>query len=188
MNLKLIGAVILVVLVSVGYPKYKSMQKEDEIRAFLKSQTFTEQVKTQSQPMARLMSFELDMLNHYPNIMIYQTYPFVASSAPKMISDVEKVLKKQMCQTQNMIAKSDLSEKDRKAFINVLNKDNVTFHLIIKDKYGKELLNVSQTLSKCDELGSSSTDLPKDLWKQSSESNVASAVDAPVAEAAAALP
>ena len=44
MKLKLIAMSIVLLLIFVGYPKYKMMQQEDEIRAFLKG-PFIEVVK-----------------------------------------------------------------------------------------------------------------------------------------------
>ena len=185
MNYKIVALVAILVAIYVGFPKYKQNQRENNVREFLK-RPFVGAVKEEASGAAHLRGFQMDILNHYPDFRIYQTFPFSKSEAPNLIQNVDLILRQQMCKTINQISNSDMPQNDIEALFTVFKEDKVTFHLIVKDKYGVEMFKTSQMVDDCKNLGAPPSDLPANIWK-SKESLIAPAAGASHVEAAAAV-
>ena len=189
MKLKLIAMSILLLLIFVGYPKYKMMQQEDEIRAFLKG-PFIEEVKKEAQPKAQQMNlFELDMLNQYPDFHFYQKYPVEAAKLPKLSANIDQLMKDAMC-AQIAGFSTMNNSKELKAFVRVLQQDKITFHIIILDKYSTELAHFKQQVADCPVLQSAGEGKPNaqipviTVPEKAEPMEVAPAATSPVEQAA----
>ena len=184
MNIKFIAIVLLLILIFIGYPKFMMKKREDEARAFLKG-PFTEAVQKEVQPQAEINGFKLEILNQYPNFLFYQTYFIDASKLPKLASGIDLTLRKMMCNQLKGLSFVDVNEKAHKAFLNVLEKDKVTFHLIVKDKFGVEVMKTKQQLSECEKINSQSNDSINYQISPTQIETVAPATTAAPVEAAA---
>ena len=152
MNIKFIALAILLVLIYVGYPKYRMMEREDAVRAFLKG-PFIADVQREKQPQAALNGFEMDVLNQYPNFRIYQKYHLEASKLPKLPANIDQLMKKGMCEQMNLLTTFyEENPKDLQALKNVFEEDKVTFILIVQDKFGQEIVEFKQQISECSKL------------------------------------
>lgn len=151
MNIKFITVAVLLILVYVGYPKYKMMEREDDARAFLKG-PFIEEVERETQPQAELSGFKVDILNQYPNFRIYQKYHLEVSKLPKLPANIDHLMKKGMCEQVNLLRNYQGNPKDLQALKNVFEEDKVTFFIIVQDKFGQEIVQFKQQISECSKL------------------------------------
>ena len=173
MNIKFIALAILLVLIYVGYPKYRMMEREDAVRAFLKG-PFIADVQREKQPQAALNGFEMDVLNQYPNFRIYQKYHLEASKLPKLPANIDQLMKKGMCEQMNLLTTFyEGNPKDLQALKNVFEEDKVTFILIVQDKFGQEIVEFKQQISECSKL-----DLETSKTEKTQQATMAEPVEA----------
>ncbi|QNX05807.1 hypothetical protein [Acinetobacter seifertii] len=126
------------------FPKYQIYNYEKEARDLLKN-NFAQEMKQKllSQPSQKIIKY--DVLNHYPDIRIYHDFQIKAEEIPKLQEPEE--FKINLCNQWNYLTSFD-SQK-REAFLNVLEKDKVTFHITVKDKFGQEVFYIKQRISEC---------------------------------------
>lgn len=138
----LIGAIGLGVF--WGYPKYQIMQLEDETRLSLKSGGFG-LLEARYQPIMRAAKIDFTVLDQYPNIRFYmRNIEYTGQEVP---ADVDLMIKTMACESLESFR--ELEEKARIATLNILEEDQITFHMSVKNKLGLELVKHEQKLSSC---------------------------------------
>ena len=130
--------------VFLGYPKYQMMQLEDEARHDLKSGGFA-QFEAKYRPLMRAAKIDFSVLDQYPNIRFYMRN--TAYSGADLPEDVRSMVSTMGC--ESMESFRPMEEKARTALLNVLEEDQVTFHISLKNKFGAELAGHQQKLSAC---------------------------------------
>jgi len=139
----LIVFVVLAIFWQVIYPKYQSYKYEKEAREYLKT-TWVDETKREissRQP----QGLQIDFLNQYPNIRIYQKFLVDAVPIPELLD--KQAFQKAWCSQLNGLTAMEATP--RLAMLNVFEQDRVTFYLTIKDKFGKELFSFQQRISEC---------------------------------------
>lgn len=134
---------ILMIFWQVIYPKYQSYKYEKQAREYLKT-TWSDDTKKEiasRQP----PGLQIDLLNQYPNIRIYQNFLVNAVAIPELLN--KQTFQKAWCSQLNGLTAMEI--KPRLAMLNVLEQDKVTFYLITKDKFGKEIFSFQQRISAC---------------------------------------
>ena len=142
---------IILVLIAViglgvfwGYPKYQIMQLEDEARTNLKSGGFA-QFKANYQPLMQAAKVDFDVLDQYPNIRFYMRNTLYEGST--LPAPVQVQMQSMPCASIETF--KVLEAKARTAMLNVLEEDQITFHIHLKNKLGAELMHHEQKLSQC---------------------------------------
>ena len=127
-----------------GYPQYQIMQLEDEARTNLKSGGFSSFVE-QAKPVMQAMKMDFSVLDQYPNIRFYMRN--TVYEGDQLDDQVKENLKVMSCESIDSFKL--MEAKARTAMLNVLEEDQITFHIYLKNKLGKELLHHEQKLSQC---------------------------------------
>lgn len=142
---------IMLVLIAViglgvfwGYPKYEMMQLEDQARQQLQSGKFAE-LEAKYQPILQREKVELTILDQYPNIRFYTRW--LENENKKLSVKSEQNVKNIACDSvetfQNFVYKS------RTAVLNVIEEDQIVFHMNVKNKFGMDMMQHQQKLSDC---------------------------------------
>lgn len=134
---------ILMIFWQVIYPKYQSYRYEKEAREYLKTTWADETKKEISSRQPK--GLQIDFLNQYPNIRIYQNFLVDVVPIPELLE--KENFQKAWCSQLNVL--TAVEAKPRLAMLNVFEQDKVTFYLTIKDKFGKELFSFQQRISEC---------------------------------------
>ena len=130
--------------VFLGYPKYQIMKLEDKMRSTLKSGGFA-QFEAQYRPFMNAAKIDFSVLDQYPNIRFYMRNTAYAGK------DLPEGLRR-MAQTMSCDSIESfraMEYKERTALLNVLEEDQITFHVSLKNKFGTELAAHQQKLSAC---------------------------------------
>ncbi|MBP8005916.1 MAG: hypothetical protein KAZ18_03350 [Acinetobacter sp.] len=139
----LIVSVVLLIFWQLIFPKYQSYKYEKEARRYLQTtwadETQKEIASSQSQ------DFKVDILNQYPNMRIYQNFLVDVVFVPGSLNN--NTFQKLWCSKLNQLTRLEI--KPRSAMLKVFEQDKVTFNLIVKDKFGKELFSFQQQVSEC---------------------------------------
>ena len=140
--------VVLIAMIAfglfLGYPKYQVMQLEDEVRSNLKSGGFAE-IEAQYRPIMNAAKIDFSVLDQYPNVRFYmRNTQFEGKELP---DNLREMVDKMSCDSIQSFR--SLEEKERTAVLNVLEEDQVVFHISLKNKFGAELTSHQQKLSTC---------------------------------------
>ncbi|SDY75200.1 hypothetical protein [Acinetobacter kyonggiensis] len=134
---------ILMIFWQVIYPKYQSYKYEKVAREYLKT-TWADDTKKEissKQP----QGLHVELLNQYPNIRIYQNFLVDIVAIPELLN--KDTFQQAWCGQLNGLTAMEV--KPRLAMLKVFEQDKVTFYLIVKDKFGKEIFSFQQRISEC---------------------------------------
>ena len=142
---------IMLVLIAViglgvfwGYPKYEMMQLEDQARQQLQSGKFAE-LEAKYQPILQREKVELTILDQYPNIRFYTRW--LENENKKLSVKSEQNVKNIACDSVEAFQNFDY--KSRTAVLNVIEEDQIVFHMNVKNKFGTDMMQYQQKLSDC---------------------------------------
>lgn len=142
---------IILILIAViglgifwGYPKYEMMQLEDQARQQLQSGQFAA-LEAKYKPILERKKIELMILDQYPNIRFYTRW--LEDENKKLSAKSEQNVKNIACDSIESFQNFDY--KSRTAVLNVIEEDQVIFHMNVKNKFGMEMLQHQQKLSDC---------------------------------------
>lgn len=140
---------IMLVLIAViglgvfwGYPKYEMMQLEDQARQQLQSGKFAE-LEAKYQPILQREKVELAILDQYPNIRFYTRW----LENKKLSVKSEQNIKNIACNSVEAFQNFDY--KSRTAVLNVIEEDQIVFHMNVKNKFGTDMMQHQQKLVDC---------------------------------------
>ncbi|MGA8884200.1 MAG: hypothetical protein WB445_11455 [Acinetobacter sp.] len=114
------------------------------MRSTLKSGGFA-QFEAQYRPFMNAAKIDFSVLDQYPNIRFYMRNTAYAGK------DLPEGLRR-MAQTMSCDSIESfrtMEYKERTALLNVLEEDQITFHVSLKNKFGTELAAHQQKLSAC---------------------------------------
>lgn len=173
--------VVLIAMIAfgvfLGYPKYQVMQLEDEVRSNLKSGGFAE-IEAQYRPLMNAAKIDFSVLDQYPNVRFYmRNTQFEGKELP---DNLREMVDKMSCDSIQSFR--SLEEKERTAVLNVLEEDQVVFHISLKNKFGAELASHQQKLSACPSF-TALRNLKHDA-EQGAEQNTITSAAAPVISSA----
>ena len=147
----MINMPIMLVLIAViglgvfwGYPKYEMMQLEDQARQQLQSGKFAE-LEAKYQPILQREKVELTILDQYPNIRFYTRW--LENENKKLSVKSEQNVKNIACDSVEAFQNFDY--KSRTAVLNVIEEDQIVFHMNVKNKFGIDMMQHQQKLSDC---------------------------------------
>lgn len=142
---------IMLVLIAViglgvfwGYPKYEMMQLEDQTRQQLQSGRFAD-LEAKYQPILQREKVELTILDQYPNIRFYTRW--LENENKKLSVKSEQNVKNIACDSVEAFQNFDY--KSRTAVLNVIEEDQIVFHMNVKNKFGMDMMQDQQKLSDC---------------------------------------
>lgn len=127
-----------------AYPKYQIMQLEDEARTGLKSGGFSAFAE-QTRPVMQAMKMDFSVLDQYPNIRFYMRH--MAYEGDQLDERIKLDMQAMSCESINSF--KVMEPKARTAMLNVLEQDQIIFHVYLKNKLGEELMHHEQKLSQC---------------------------------------
>ncbi|MFV5491480.1 hypothetical protein [Acinetobacter sp. ASP199] len=140
--------VIFVAVISLGifwaYPKYEMMQLEDQARQQLQSGRFAE-LEAQYKPLLQREKVDFSVLDQYPNIRFYTRR--LEDENKKLSVKSEQNVKNIAC--DSVEAFQNFDQKSRTAVLNVIEKDQIVFHMNVKNKFGIDMMQHQQKLSDC---------------------------------------
>ena len=134
---------VLMVFWQVIFPKYQSYKYEKEAREYFKTNLFEDVQKEISSKQTQ--GLQVDFLNQYPNIRIYQNFLVDVVAVPELLN--KDTFQQVWCGQWNTL--TEIEPRRRSAMMNVLEQDNVTFYSVTKDKFGKEIFSFQQRISDC---------------------------------------
>lgn len=142
---------IMLVLIAViglgvfwGYPKDEMMQLEDQARQQLQSGKFAE-LEAKYQPILQREKVELTILDQYPNIRFYTRW--LENENKKLSVKSEQNVKNIACDSVEAFQNFDY--KSWTAVLNVIEEDQIVFHMNVKNKFGTDMMQHQQKLSDC---------------------------------------
>ncbi|WP_273797957.1 hypothetical protein [Acinetobacter schindleri] len=142
---------IMLVLIAViglgvfwGYLKYEMMQLEDQARQQLQSGRFAD-LEAKYQPILQREKVELTILDQYPNIRFYTRW--LENENKKLSVKSEQNVKNIACDSVEAFQNFDY--KSRTAVLNVIQEDQIVFHMNVKNKFGTDMMQHQQKLSDC---------------------------------------
>ena len=153
MNIKFVfwGLVIIGGLL-FGNELYWKKQFEDQARDYFKS------MKLPDSEALRALPVKGEILNQYPNIHLYmnytQTLPSSVNIESAKHSVFEPVSNQMFCGFFEFMQREEADRKDKyraEGVVTVVEEDNVTMTMNIKDKLGQTLFEKTQKLSECPE-------------------------------------
>lgn len=127
-----------------GYPKYEMMQLEDQTRQQLQSGRFAD-LEAKYQPILQREKVELTILDQYPNIRFYTRW--LENENKKLSVKSEQNVKNIACDSVEAFQNFDY--KSRTAVLNVIEEDQIVFHMNVKNKFGMDMMQHQQKLSDC---------------------------------------
>lgn len=127
-----------------GYPKYEMMQLEDQARQQLQSGKFAE-LEAKYQPILQREKVELTILDQYPNIRFYTRW--LENENKKLSVKSEQNVKN--IASDSVEAFQNFDYKSRTAVLNVIEEDQIVFHMNVKNKFGTDMMQYQQKLSDC---------------------------------------
>ena len=125
-----------------GYPKYEMMQLEDQTRQQLQSGRFAD-LEAKYQPILQREKVELTILDQYPNIRFYTCW----LENKKLSVKSEQNVKNIACDSVEAFQNFDY--KSRTAVLNVIEEDQIVFHMNVKNKFGTDMMQHQQKLLDC---------------------------------------
>ncbi|MEK5766820.1 hypothetical protein [Acinetobacter schindleri] len=127
-----------------GYPKYEMMQLEDQTRQQLQSGRFAD-LEAKYQPILQREKVELTILDQYPNIRFYTCW--LENENKKLSVKSEQNVKN--IASDSVEAFQNFDYKSRTAVLNVIEEDQIVFHMNVKNKFGTDMMQYQQKLSDC---------------------------------------
>lgn len=127
-----------------GYSKYEMMQLEDQTRQQLQSGRFAD-LEAKYQPILQREKVELTILDQYPNICFYTCW--LENENKKLSVKSEQNVKNIACDSVEAFQNFDY--KSRTAVLNVIEEDQIVFHMNVKNKFGTDMMQHQQKLSDC---------------------------------------
>ncbi|APX62086.1 hypothetical protein [Acinetobacter schindleri] len=125
-----------------GYPKYEMMQLEDQTRQQLQSGRFAD-LEAKYQPILQREKVELTILDQYPNIRFYTCWLENKKLSVKSEQDVKNIA------CDSVEAFQNFDYKSRTAVLNVIEEDQIVFHMNVKNKFGTDMMQHQQKLLDC---------------------------------------
>ena len=142
---------IILVLIGViglgvfwGYPQYQLMQLENEMRTNLKSGGFSSFVE-QAKPVMQAMKLDFSVLDQYPHIRFYMRNTLYTGK--DLPDGVTAMVKTMSCNSIDSFR--TMESTARTALLNVLEEDQITFHVSVKNRFGAELATHQQKMAEC---------------------------------------